>query len=331
MPLASAGHGRFLTGPDAPPQGAVGVALEELVDGRFVRCTGAEGTRPHLVLAAALATPETIAALQRAARSPLTLAAVAPGSGADTDPQVLSPGCRTGAAKIDPRTIAVIARGAAIARRPLNDVPLNPWLRAQAARPGGVLEQPGPLEVGVDLVRLAGLPPVAIVAGPARPGAFVKRTVHMIAASEVIHHRRRAEPLVERDSVTRLPTRRGAFMLIAYRCVFDSSEHLALLPSGFDPASGPAGAYVHRQCLASEAFGSHGCECGRRLRHAMNRLARGGQGAIVYSPRSGPACPAAGEPTHAGCPVPEGDDRPAWLAAEVARSWRTSASSSRTL
>jgi 3,4-dihydroxy 2-butanone 4-phosphate synthase/GTP cyclohydrolase II len=162
------------------------------------------------------------------------------------------------------------------------------------ARPGGVLDRPGHTEAAVDLCRLAGLPPVALIAeivteeGPmARRPAVVElgrnADVPVLDVADVVRHRLyHGDGLtsrVRRIAETSLPTTHGPLRAVGYRDEMTGAEHLAVLGA---PAPGRAPlVHVHAECVAGEALGSLHCACGSRLNDALARICIEG-GALVY-------------------------------------------------
>jgi 3,4-dihydroxy 2-butanone 4-phosphate synthase/GTP cyclohydrolase II len=209
-------------------------------------------------------------------------------------------GVTTGISAADrSRTLAVLADPAATAAdliRPGHVFPLR-------ARPGGVLERPGHTEAAVDLCRLAGLPPVALIAEvvedagetmrlPALRELADSRQLPLISIADLQVYRRRREAgaevtllapaapdRVERVADTRLPTRHGTFRAVGYRDLQSGAEHLALV-AGDPPASG-ALVRVHSECLTGDALGSARCDCGPQLEAALAAVAAEG-GVVVY-------------------------------------------------
>jgi 3,4-dihydroxy 2-butanone 4-phosphate synthase/GTP cyclohydrolase II len=176
------------------------------------------------------------------------------------------------------------------------------------ARAGGVLERRGHTEAAVDLCRLAGLPPVGVLAevvedaGPVMrlPGLRALADAHglpLISVADLADFRRRNRPVdsdfadvariapviaparVERVAESRLPTRHGEFRAIAYRDVLTGHEHIALVAG--TPAAHGALVRVHSECLTGDAFGSSRCDCGPQLDAALAAIAIEG-GAVVY-------------------------------------------------
>jgi len=109
------------------------------------------------------------------------------------------------------------------------------------AREGGVLVRAGQTEAGVDLCRLAGRQPVAVICEITNPDGsmarlpelkrFAKRhALRMITVKELIAHRMAREQLVERVASAKLPTEFGEFTVHGYRAKVGNieAEHVAL-------------------------------------------------------------------------------------------------------
>jgi 3,4-dihydroxy 2-butanone 4-phosphate synthase/GTP cyclohydrolase II len=165
------------------------------------------------------------------------------------------------------------------------------------ARDGGVLVRAGHTEAAVDLARLAGLAPAAVICEILAPDGTMARLpelrafasehqLRMISIAGLIEHRRRHECLIERLSDVDLPTVHGRFRLRLYRSLLDGKEHLALTlgePSG-DP---PPLVRVHSECLTGDVFGSERCDCGRQLDAALDAIAAAGRGVLLYMRQEG--------------------------------------------
>ncbi len=78
----------------------------------------------------------------------------------------------------------------------------------------------------------------------------------------------------------------GEFRLRAYDNEIDELTHLALLmgePEGKDDVL----VRVHSACLTGDALHSLRCDCGQQLRAALARVAKEGEGVIVYMQQEG--------------------------------------------
>ena len=165
------------------------------------------------------------------------------------------------------------------------------------ARDGGVLVRAGQTEASVDLARLAGCKPAAVICEVMNADGTMARMpdlrrfarkhgLKIVAVNDLISYRLRTDRLVERVADTRMPTRFGEFTAIAYRTLIDTKEHVALVIG--DVADGdPVLVRVHDQCVTGDVFGSQRCDCGEQLAAAMAKIAAEGRGAIVYMDQEG--------------------------------------------
>lgn len=165
------------------------------------------------------------------------------------------------------------------------------------ARPGGVLKRAGHTEASLDLCRLAGLRPVAVICEIMNADGTMARLpqlrevarehgLKMITIAELIGHRMRHERLVERVASPDLPTRMGKWKIHAFRFALQEVTHVALVMGEPQPDE-PTLVRVHSQCLTGDVFGSTRCDCGPQLQEAMGRIAREGKGAILYLRQEG--------------------------------------------
>jgi len=165
------------------------------------------------------------------------------------------------------------------------------------AQPGGVLERAGQTEAGVDLARLAGLQPAAVICEVMNDDGSMARVpdlVHycrrhglkMITVADLIRHRRRTEKLVRRVAVVQMPTRYGEFRAIGYESLIDGSHHVALVKGNVVGKSDVL-VRVHSECLTGDVFGSLRCDCGEQLALAMRRVEAEGLGVVLYMRQEG--------------------------------------------
>ena len=165
------------------------------------------------------------------------------------------------------------------------------------AREGGVLVRAGQTEASVDLCRLAGLEPAAVVCEVmkddgtmARMGDLQRFTrkheIKIVSVADIIAYRLVHEHLVERVDEAALPTRHGDFRAVAYRTLIDAKEHVALV-MGDIGGDEPTLVRVHDQCVTGDVFGSLRCDCGEQLGAAMAAVAKEGRGAIIYMDQEG--------------------------------------------
>jgi 3,4-dihydroxy 2-butanone 4-phosphate synthase/GTP cyclohydrolase II len=167
-------------------------------------------------------------------------------------------------------------------------------LRAHEA---GVLGRPGHTEAGVDLTRLAGLRPAAVLCEiMAEDGTMARlpdlqrfaarHDLKLISIEALINYRHQLEreALVTRVDSAQLPTHYGHFEVTAYRDGRDQ-EHL-LLRLG-DLQADPPLVRLHSECLTGDVMGSLRCDCGEQLQIALERIGQDGQGALIYLRQEG--------------------------------------------
>jgi 3,4-dihydroxy 2-butanone 4-phosphate synthase/GTP cyclohydrolase II len=165
------------------------------------------------------------------------------------------------------------------------------------ARPGGVLQRAGQTEAAVDLARLAGFKPAGVICEIMKEDGTMARVpdlekfseehgVKMVTVAQIIEYRRTYETLVKCAVETRLPTPFGEFRLRAYENDIDDLTHLALL-MGEPEGKTDVLVRVHSACLTGDALHSMRCDCGEQLQAAMERVAREGEGVIVYMQQEG--------------------------------------------
>ena len=160
------------------------------------------------------------------------------------------------------------------------------------AREGGVLTRAGHTEAGVDLARLAGVQPAALLAEVVNDDGSMARLpdlecfahqhgLTLISIADLIEFRRRREKLTQRVSSARLPTSHGDFVAHVYESFPDGEQHIALV-RGNITADSPVLVRVHSECLTGDVFGSHRCDCGQQLDMALERIADSGSGVVLY-------------------------------------------------
>jgi 3,4-dihydroxy 2-butanone 4-phosphate synthase/GTP cyclohydrolase II len=165
------------------------------------------------------------------------------------------------------------------------------------ARPGGVLQRAGHTEAAVDLAKLAGSRPIAVIceimsddgsmARLSELQRFAKKhKLKICTIADLIHYRRTREKLVERVEVVKMPTDYGEFDLHLYKSKVDGQHHLALV-CGEVAGKPNVLVRVHSECLTGDVFGSRRCDCGPQLHQAMRQVAEAGRGVIVYMRQEG--------------------------------------------
>jgi 3,4-dihydroxy 2-butanone 4-phosphate synthase / GTP cyclohydrolase II len=168
---------------------------------------------------------------------------------------------------------------------------------------GGVRERDGHTEAAVDLMKLAGLIPVAAISEIVEDSGEMMRLPGLLALGEregvpvitiedlirfMEERKCKADPdaeieipeweRVSFEVETTVPTVHGDFAVRAYRDRSTGADHVAFVKG---PLVDGALVRVHSECLTGEAFGSLKCECGPQLDAALDRIQREG-GVVVY-------------------------------------------------
>src|SRR5215475_5282510 len=165
------------------------------------------------------------------------------------------------------------------------------------ARPGGVLQRAGHTEAAVDLVKLAGCRPIAVICEIMSDDGSMARLPELLkfakkhrlkicTIADLIQYRRTQEKLVEQVEVVKMPTDYGDFDLHLYRSKIDGQHHLALV---YGNVAGGKNVLVrvHSECLTGDVFGSRRCDCGPQLHQAMKQISEAGAGVLVYMRQEG--------------------------------------------
>ncbi len=154
------------------------------------------------------------------------------------------------------------------------------------AKDGGVLMRSGHTEAAVDLCKLAGLPPVAVICelanddgtvmvGPQVEAFAEKHKIKRISVADLIAYRQAREKLVERVACFPIQTPIGELQGYAYRTPFDPVLHFAFVHGAIgDGRDLPA--RLHRADILGDIFGAGA------IPKVLNRFKAEGRGALVY-------------------------------------------------
>jgi len=297
----------------SPYRMTVEEAVEEIRNGRPIIVTDDEDRENEgdIVIAAEFCTPEMVNLMATHARGlicvplteeradqlnlmPMADVNTAPLGTAFTISVEAAEGVTTGISAADrSKTIRMLANPEAGPRsftRPGHIFPLR-------AKAGGVLVRAGQTEASVDLCRMAGVEPVAVVCEIIKDDGSMarmpdlekfarKHEMKILTVADLIAYRVAHERLVERVEEIELPTAFGDFRVIGYKTLIDNKEHVALV-MGDVTTDEPVLVRVHDKCVTGDVFGSMRCDCGEQLEAAMNRVAQEGRGVIVYMDQEG--------------------------------------------
>lgn len=165
------------------------------------------------------------------------------------------------------------------------------------AKSGGVLKRVGHTEAAVDLSRLAGLEPAGVICEIMSKDGTMARTTELmefakkhnlkiITIADLVDYRRTRENLVERVVEVNMPTKYGDFKMYGFINKLNGEHHVALVKGEIDENE-PVLVRVHSECLTGDALGSLRCDCGDQYDAAMKKIAKEGNGILLYMRQEG--------------------------------------------
>jgi 3,4-dihydroxy 2-butanone 4-phosphate synthase/GTP cyclohydrolase II len=165
------------------------------------------------------------------------------------------------------------------------------------ARRGGVLVRAGQTEASVDLARIAGLEPAAVICEVMNDDGTMARLAQLtefcethdlklVTVADVIRYRMQHERFVQRIAETQLVTRYGDFRMIAYTSAIDREVHVALVRGSLEGEPPPL-VRVHSHCLTGDVFASSSCDCHDIIERSLQAIAREDRGAFLYLHHTG--------------------------------------------
>ena len=165
------------------------------------------------------------------------------------------------------------------------------------AKDNGVLERNGHTEATVDLMRLAGLREVVLcceimgedgtmLRAPALQEKAKQWGLKFITIRDLQNYRKRHEVLVDRVTVTKMPTRYGDFLAYGYVNKLNGQHHVALVKGEIGDGQNLL-CRVRSECLTGDTFGSLRCDCGQQLAAALAQIEAEGRGVLLYMRQEG--------------------------------------------
>ena len=164
------------------------------------------------------------------------------------------------------------------------------------AHKGGVLRRAGQTEGSVDLARLAGLSPAAVICEIMNDDGTMARVpelmkfaeqhqLKIITIKDLIQYRLHRETFVKEVVRANLPTSFGQFDAVVFENELDAGTHIALIKGIID--GNPTMVRVHSGCLTADVFGSLRCDCREQLHQAMELIEKEGKGVLLYLNQEG--------------------------------------------
>ncbi len=165
------------------------------------------------------------------------------------------------------------------------------------AKDNGVLVRGGHTEATVDLMRLAGLKECGLCCEIMGEDGTMLRTGELMEMSKRLglkiisikalqNYRKQHDKLVERVTVTKMPTKYGEFKAYGYVNRLNGEHHVALVKGEIGDGENLL-CRVHSECLTGDCFGSLRCDCGQQFAAAMSQIEREGRGILLYMRQEG--------------------------------------------
>ena len=153
------------------------------------------------------------------------------------------------------------------------------------ANENGVFGRKGHTEGSVDLMRLAGVRPMAIICevmnadGTMAKGeqlnTFAKtHKLPKISVADIIYYRMYHDRLIREVAKSKLPLRnRGAFIIRSFESLVDGAEHMVLIKEPLNMNEACL-VRIHSECFTGDLLGSARCDCGWQLDKSLERLGK---------------------------------------------------------
>ena len=184
------------------------------------------------------------------------------------------------------------------------------------ARPGGVLVRAGHTEAGVDISRLAGLNPSAVICEIMRDDGTMARLDDLMdfarahglkigTIRDLIAYRLKKDHMVERSASTAFRAKSGAeWQAQVFRDKATGEEQLALVHGALDPTR-PVLVRMHSLDLFADVLGE-ACPRSGLLQGAMRMIERQGSGVIVALHAAAPGSLSRAADLRSGKPAEDG-------------------------
>ena len=158
------------------------------------------------------------------------------------------------------------------------------------AKEGGVLVRSGHTEAAVDLCRLTGHEPAAIICEVMdTEGNMMRRSelfgmarekkLKIISIQQIIDFRIQTENHLVSLSTSTLPTKFANFEMEVFKNTLTGTEHLLISLKNNQEIPMVR---IHSECLTGDVFGSLRCDCQQQLMSSLAEIALQGHGYVIY-------------------------------------------------
>ena len=159
---------------------------------------------------------------------------------------------------------------------------------------GGVLVRIGQTEGSVDVARIAGLDPSAVICEvmnedgtmarlPELKIFAAKHDLKIISVADLVRYRIEKETLVRRVVETDLPTDFGDFRAVIYENIINGETHVAItMGENFSQTTEPVLVRVQTENITFAMFGSKLGEASRAIKTSLKKISEAKKGVILY-------------------------------------------------
>jgi 3,4-dihydroxy 2-butanone 4-phosphate synthase/GTP cyclohydrolase II len=165
------------------------------------------------------------------------------------------------------------------------------------AKEGGVLRRAGHTEASIDIAKIAGLYPSAVICEIMDEDGTMARLPRLLEIAKehnlkvatvksLIEYRQQREKLINRELEVDFPTSYGRFRLIPFTNLIDDKVHIALVKGKVANQKNVL-VRVHSECLTGDTLRSLRCDCGGQLVNAMKMIEKEGRGVFLYMRQEG--------------------------------------------
>ena len=161
------------------------------------------------------------------------------------------------------------------------------------AKNGGVLVRIGQTEASVDIARIAGLQPAAVICEimnddgtmarmPELEIFAAKHGMKIISVADLVRYRIQKEFLVRRIVEVDLPTEFGIFRTVLYENIVNGETHLAMTLGDISGTTEPVLVRVQTENVTFAMFGATLGDAFKAVQSSLRKISEAGRGVIVY-------------------------------------------------
>jgi 3,4-dihydroxy 2-butanone 4-phosphate synthase/GTP cyclohydrolase II len=161
------------------------------------------------------------------------------------------------------------------------------------AKRGGVLVRVGQTEASVDIARIAGLAPAAVICEimnddgtmarmPELEVFAEKHGLKIVSVADLVRYRIEKEMLVRRVVETDLPTEHGTFRTIIYENEMNGETHVAMVMGDVSSTTEPVLVRVQTENVTFAMFGSTLGEASRAMHASLKIISQEKRGVVLY-------------------------------------------------